>query len=130
MRREFLDPTNKYKAQYREIEDRIRERKRRMEEVEKLTDQVKKYREKADARLNLTERKLDSMTRAYEELNTELLSDIPKLVADKEKFFHPLVAIVRIHYYPKSITILFTYALFLAIGCTIQISPNDGRKTK
>ena len=52
LRREFLDPANKYKAQYRELEERMRERKRRHEEVDKLQDQVKKYKEKNDARLS------------------------------------------------------------------------------
>lgn len=51
MRREFLDPANKYKAQYRELEERMRERKRRHEETDKLQDEVKKYKEKNDARL-------------------------------------------------------------------------------
>jgi len=51
LRREFLDPANKYKAQYRELEERMRERKRRHEEADKLNDQVKKYKEKNDARL-------------------------------------------------------------------------------
>jgi hypothetical protein len=42
MRREFLDPVNKYRGQYREIDERLRERRRRLDEVDKLTDQVKK----------------------------------------------------------------------------------------
>jgi hypothetical protein len=43
MRREFLDPINKYRGQYREIDERMRERRRRADEVDKLQDQVKKY---------------------------------------------------------------------------------------
>jgi hypothetical protein len=41
-----------------------------------------------------TERKLESTQKAYEELHAELMADIPRLVADKELFFHPLVAIL------------------------------------
>lgn len=94
MRREFLDPINKYKAQYREIEERIRERKRRLDEMDKLTDDVKKYTKNSDARLNATQKKLDATTVAYEELNAELMEDIPKLIRDKELYFHPLVAVL------------------------------------
>jgi len=94
LRREFLDPANKYKAQYRELDERMRERKRRMEEADKLHDQVKKYKEKSDARLSATEKRYDALQKGYEDLNAELMSDIPRLIADKEEFFHPLVAIL------------------------------------
>lgn len=94
MRREFLDPINKYKQQYREIEERQRERKRRLDEMDKLTDDVKKYTTKSDARLNATQKRLESTTQAYEELNAELMEDMPRLIHDKEVFFHPMTAVL------------------------------------
>lgn len=51
VRKYFQDPLNKYKAQYREIDERIRERKRRCDEMDKLKDEVKRYTEKKDVRL-------------------------------------------------------------------------------
>jgi hypothetical protein len=94
MRRDFLDPINKYKQQYREIEERQRERKRRLDEMDKLTDDVKKYTAKSDARLNATQKRLESVTQGYEELNAELMQDMPKLIHDKEVFFHPMTAVL------------------------------------
>ena len=94
VRRGFQDPLNKYKAQYRELEERIRERGRRHDEMMKLEDDVKSYKKKNDARLAGTERRLDSAKRAYEDLHAELSEDIPKLVEDKVRFFEPLVAVL------------------------------------
>jgi len=102
IRRGFQDPLNKYKAQYRELEERMRERTRRQEEVVKLTSDVKKYKEKNDPRLPGTEKRLTSAQQAFEDLHQELMEDIPKLVADKILFFDPLVAVLidaQIHFY-------------------------------
>lgn len=94
IRRGFQDPLNKYKAQYRELEERMRERSRRFEEMLKLEEDVKKYKQKSDARLSGTERRLTSAKQAYEDLHAELLEDIPKLVEDKVRFFEPMVAVL------------------------------------
>lgn len=102
IRRGFQDPLNKYKSQYREIDERIRERSRRSEEVAKLSSEVKKYEEKKDARLSGTQRRLETAKQALQDLHAELSEDIPRLVADKVAFFDPLVAIlidVQIHFY-------------------------------
>ena len=94
VRRGFTDPLNKYKAQYRELEERMRERTRRFEEMLKLEEEVKKYKTKNDARLSGTERRLTSAKQAYEDLHAELMEDIPKLVEDKVRFFEPMVAVL------------------------------------
>lgn len=94
VRRGFQDPLNKYKAQYRELEERMRERSRRFDEMMKLEEDVKKYKAKNDARLSGTERRLTSAKQAYEDLHAELLEDIPKLVEDKVRFFEPMVAVL------------------------------------
>lgn len=94
IRRGFQDPLNKYKQQYRELEERMRERTRRLEEMIKLEEDVKKYKAKNDARLNGTERRLASAKQAYEDLHAELMEDIPKLVEDKVRFFEPMVAVL------------------------------------
>lgn len=94
VRRGFQDPLNKYKQQYRELEERIRERGRRFDEMMKLEDDVKTYKKKNDARLAGTERRLTSAKQAYEDLHAELAEDIPKLVDDKVRFFEPLVAVL------------------------------------
>lgn len=94
IRRGFQDPLNKYKAQYRELEERMRERTRRFEEMLKLEEDVKKYKTKNDARLGGTERRLTSAKQAYEDLHAELMEDIPKLVEDKVRFFEPMVAVL------------------------------------
>jgi len=87
----FSIPLNSYQGQYREIADRIRERNRRESEMYKLTELRDKYKEKNDARLNATETKLHTATLQYEDLNRELIEDIPKLIADSESFFQPLI---------------------------------------
>ena len=94
VRRGFQDPLNKYKAQYRELEERIRERGRRYDEMVKLEDDVKTYKKKNDPRLAGTERRLTSAKQGYEDLHAELSEDIPKLVEDKVRFFEPLVAVL------------------------------------
>lgn len=94
VRRGFQDPLNKYKGQYREIDERIRERSRRFEEMMKLEDDVKKYKKNSDARLGGTERRLAGAKQAYEDLHAELSEDIPKLVEDKVRFFEPMVAVL------------------------------------
>jgi hypothetical protein len=94
IRRGFQDPLNKYKQQYRELEERMRERSRRFEEMMKLEEDVKKYKQKNDARLSGTERRLASAKQAYEDLHAELMEDIPKLVEDKVRFFEPMVAVL------------------------------------
>jgi hypothetical protein len=94
IRRGFQDPLNKYKQQYRELEERMRERSRRFEEMLKLEEDVKKYKQKSDARLSGTERRLTSAKQAYEDLHAELLEDIPKLIEDKVRFFEPMVAVL------------------------------------
>lgn len=94
VRRLFLDPLNKYKQQYREMDERIRERQRRCDEMDKLASEIKKYTEKKDPRLAGTERRHESVKRSYEDLNTELIAELPKIVADKGAFLEPLVAVL------------------------------------
>lgn len=94
IRRNFTDPLNKYKQQYRELEERMRERQRRYEEMVKYEDDVRKYKKNNDARLAGTEKRLASAKQGYEDLHAELLEDIPKLCDDKVAFFEPMVAVL------------------------------------
>jgi hypothetical protein len=90
----FSDPVNVYQGQYREISDRIRERGRREGEMDRLFTEQAKFQEKADARLAATETKLEAACGAYEDLNTELKSDIPVLLSKAENFFQPIILLL------------------------------------
>eukprot|EP01125_Pyxidicula_operculata_P004679 TRINITY_DN1756_c0_g3_i1.p1 TRINITY_DN1756_c0_g3~~TRINITY_DN1756_c0_g3_i1.p1 ORF type:complete len:405 (+),score=135.70 TRINITY_DN1756_c0_g3_i1:647-1861(+) len=90
----FTTPVNLYLGQYREVTDRVRERNRRETEMDKLITQRDKFKEKGDARLAATETKLVSATAAYEDLNKELIEDIPKLLEDSMNFFQPLILLL------------------------------------
>jgi len=87
----FSIPLNTYQGQYREITDRIRERHRRESDVDKFIGLRDKYKEKNDARYNATEQRVATATLSYEDLNKELIDDIPKLIADSQNFFTPLI---------------------------------------
>jgi len=89
--RDFQAPIHSYLAQYREIEDRIAERKRRRTKMDEINDKVDKYKEKGDNRYDSEELKLKYAREGYDELNEELMNDIPKLLDDSDKFFTPLM---------------------------------------
>jgi len=87
----FLIPLNSYQGQYREMNDRIKERNRREQEMYKCIEQRDKYQKNNDARFNASEQRVTASTQAYEELNKEIIDDVPKLIADAEIFFMPLL---------------------------------------
>eukprot|EP01121_Diplochlamys_sp_Union-15-3_P008628 TRINITY_DN2305_c0_g1_i6.p1 TRINITY_DN2305_c0_g1~~TRINITY_DN2305_c0_g1_i6.p1 ORF type:complete len:226 (+),score=43.27 TRINITY_DN2305_c0_g1_i6:71-748(+) len=89
---QFNDPLNSYLNEYKEINERVKERNRRHGEKEKLLTETAKYKAKNDPRLQSTESKLAAATQAYEDLNKELTIDMPILVADRGKFFLPVIA--------------------------------------
>lgn len=49
----------------------------------KFEEEVRKYKKNNDARLAGTEKRLAAATQGYQDLHSELLEDIPKLVEDK-----------------------------------------------
>jgi uncharacterized protein YoxC len=91
LRKNFTDPLNNYMGQYREVEDRIRERGRRESEMDKLSHQLVKQKEKNSTLVQATETKLENATENYNVLNKELQEDIPKLIQDTSRYFHPLI---------------------------------------
>jgi len=60
-----------------------------MEKHDKLHDKLKVYKEKQDVRTNATEQKLNYAKQAFDEINNELMVDIPKLLEDSDTFFTP-----------------------------------------
>jgi len=87
----FQTPVHTYLSQYREMEDRIKERSRRMEKLDKLHDKLARFKEKEDVRTSATELKLRYAEEAYGELNRELIQDIPRLFQDCDVFFTPIM---------------------------------------
>jgi len=73
------------------MEDRIAERKRRRLKMDEINDKVDKFKEKGDIRYDSEELKLKYAKEGYDELNQELMDDIPKLLSDSDKFFTPLM---------------------------------------
>jgi len=88
---DFSTPVHSYLTQYREIDDRIHERKRRREKMDGIHDKLDKYTEKDDVRKNSEELKLKYAQEAYDDLTTEMMEDIPKLMADIDNFFTPIM---------------------------------------
>jgi len=85
----FLIPLNTYNGQYREMNDRVKERNRREQEMYKCMEQRDKYQKTNDARYNASEQRVVQTSQAYDDLNKEIIDDIPKLIADSEVFFSP-----------------------------------------
>jgi len=71
--------------------ERIKERHRREQEMYKCIEQRDKYQKNNDARYTASEQRVSANTQAYEDLNHEIIEDIPKLIADSEQFFQPLI---------------------------------------
>jgi len=94
---QFILPLNNYMGQYREINNRVVERNRRGEEADKLTTTKEKQTAKGDPRMGGTEIRLETAKQAYEELNIELIRDMPLLIADSDKFFHPVIALMIVN---------------------------------
>jgi hypothetical protein len=89
----FMKPLLNYMGQYRELSSRVTERNRRGEEMDKLAHQKEKQAAKGDIKLQGTQTCLDAAKQAYDDLNAELIADMPKLVADTEHFFQPIVSL-------------------------------------
>jgi len=89
----FATPLNQYMNQYREIQSRVTERDRRGEEGDKLGKEKEKQSAKGDPRMGGTETRLEAARASYEDLNAELIRDMPILVGDSEKFFFPILAL-------------------------------------
>jgi hypothetical protein len=88
---DFQAPVHNYLSQFREVEDRIKERTRRCEKMDRLIDKHEHYKGKGDVRVDATALKLKYSTEAYEDLNKELIRDIPILVDNSDIFFSPLM---------------------------------------
>ncbi|XP_049851392.1 uncharacterized protein LOC126325936 isoform X2 [Schistocerca gregaria] len=89
-----LDPLNKYKAQYREIQERLHEHKRLGEEVEKLGSEHRNAKKKNSALAAGIERRLGASKQHHGELHEELCQDIHALISDRNKFLEPIMAIL------------------------------------
>jgi amphiphysin len=89
--RDFHDPLQRWLLQFKEINERIKERHKRCNEMDSLSNELKRQKSKSDARAAATESKLAAVTTSYEELNQELTEDMAKLHEDKNVFFLPLV---------------------------------------
>jgi amphiphysin len=90
--KDFLDPLNRWVQQYKDIHERIKERKKRKTELDKLINDVKHYKEKGDARLSSSESKLEAVKLSYEELNKELIADMARLYEERMYVMEPLLA--------------------------------------
>eukprot|EP01130_Rhizamoeba_saxonica_P015184 TRINITY_DN6766_c0_g1_i1.p1 TRINITY_DN6766_c0_g1~~TRINITY_DN6766_c0_g1_i1.p1 ORF type:complete len:350 (-),score=78.73 TRINITY_DN6766_c0_g1_i1:16-1065(-) len=98
----FSDPVTAFLAQYREIENRLRERNRRAKSCDSLRSQAAKLRSKKSPKLHSVDNKLENAELALEELTNELKKDLPLLVAQSYHFFDPLVnnlIIIQAQYY-------------------------------
>jgi amphiphysin len=90
--KDFLDPLNRWVQQYKEIHERIKERKKRKIETDKLINEAKHFKEKGDARLSSTESKLEAVRLSYDELNKELIADMARLYEERMFVMEPLLA--------------------------------------
>lgn len=93
MHDQFVRPLQGYLTQYKELHGRVAERNKRKDEMDKLKEKRDKLQEKNDAKGNEIVPKYDVAKQSYEDLNDELIKDMPLLVEDSEKFFAPLVAL-------------------------------------
>mmetsp|Transcript_18534 Transcript_18534/g.20608 ORF Transcript_18534/g.20608 Transcript_18534/m.20608 type:complete len:413 (-) Transcript_18534:55-1293(-) len=90
---EIQDPINHYLMQFREIGDRCKERNKRYMDKHKLENDLAKYRAKGDPRIAGTERKLEGVAQSYEDVNQEIIKDIPILYNDRGVFLEPVLAL-------------------------------------
>ena len=94
----FHEPFAAYLMQHRSLLQRAGERDRRRTDMDRYRREVRGLRESssasAAAKLPAAGEKAEAMTRAYEELNQELLRDMPRLVDDCHNFFDPLFAVL------------------------------------
>lgn len=87
-------PLNDYLQQYRTIAQRIKERQTRMHDMDRVRSSSHKALENPDPndpRAIAAREKVAAHERAYNELNEELVNDIPKLLGDRY-YFDPLFA--------------------------------------
>jgi amphiphysin len=92
MSKDFIDPLNRWIQQYKDINERIKERKKRKLEMDKLINEVKHYKEKGDARLSGAQTRLEVTKLSYEELNRELITDMARLYEERMLIMEPLLA--------------------------------------
>lgn len=88
---------SKYIGQHKEIKNRIAELETRKIDMDRYGREVRSLQEKGTNRTKLqaTEQKLEAAKANYTKLNTELMSDLPKLHEDRIPFFDPVFATVR-----------------------------------
>jgi len=107
LNKDFLDPISKYLGQFKEIKTRIEERNNRKVDMDRYGREVRSLQEKAtnQVKVKAAEQKYDAATTNYQNLNDELLRDMPNLYEDRIPFFDPLFATYTVgvaEYYKQS----------------------------
>jgi len=93
MKEDFLVPLRLYLGQFAEMSDRIERRDTRKVDMDRYAHDVKKAQEKYDpGKLEVNSLKYETMKLNYNNLNMELLEDLPALYEDRLTFFNPLLA--------------------------------------
>jgi len=94
VRKDFLDPTSKYLGQFKETKGRIAERNTRKVDMDRYGRDLRILQEKAtnQAKISISQQKYDAAISNYNQLNDELLQDLPRLYEDRIPFFDPLLA--------------------------------------
>lgn len=91
----FYAPIDRYLQQYKAIEERITERNRRLVDMDRYNAEVKALTAKPNTvptQLQVARDKAEQKRVEYESLNSEIISDIQKLIADRSRFFDSLFA--------------------------------------
>jgi len=91
LRDHFHEPIKVFLVQFREMQDRIKERQRRCAAMDKLITQVEKYKKEDSPKLGGVEVKLGFAEESYNDLNAEIKQDIPILLAASSSFFYPVL---------------------------------------
>jgi len=89
----FVRPIQGYLVQYKEIQTRIGERTKRKDKMDKLKEKRDKLAEKNDLKLGEADREYEQAKQGYDDLNDELIKDMPLLHEDSEKFFVPIMSL-------------------------------------
>jgi hypothetical protein len=93
MHEQFVKPLVAYLNQYRELHSRVHERNKRKDDMDKLKEKRDKLSEKNDPKAGDTNPKYNVARQSYDDLNDELIKEMPLLMEDTEKFLAPLVAL-------------------------------------
>eukprot|EP00012_Vannella_robusta_P002080 CAMPEP_0206190296 /NCGR_PEP_ID=MMETSP0166-20121206/4669_1 /ASSEMBLY_ACC=CAM_ASM_000260 /TAXON_ID=95228 /ORGANISM="Vannella robusta, Strain DIVA3 518/3/11/1/6" /LENGTH=343 /DNA_ID=CAMNT_0053606355 /DNA_START=599 /DNA_END=1630 /DNA_ORIENTATION=- len=91
----FHLPLNQYLGQYKIMEERINERNTRLVDMDRYNADLKMLMSKPDTdptRLQIAKEKAEYKSREYNDLNEELVRDIPALLRDRSRFFDGLFA--------------------------------------